>query len=302
MLEKVNNKMLNEITELVNQTKSNLVQEINKSIVYVYWNIGKIIVSNENEYNNRLQYGREVLKSLSRELTKYLGKGYSVSNLKYMRVFYKAYPNLEELNIKLTWSHYLELMIIQDKDKRSFYENECINENWSVRELRRQLDTSLFERLLLSDGKVNKEKVLELSKKGQIISKPSDIVKQPYVFEFLGIKEQKPLFEKDLEYKIKDETYKLGNEDVNKTTYILTEDNTRDKFSAEADRKITVNEDIPGDVYGIYKKQNDEMIHVVLGLYAIIDYVNEDVPRYENIEVCAYRKIIEDSEATIMEE
>lgn len=74
MLEKVNNKMLNEITELVNQTKSNLVQEINKSIVYVYWNIGKIIVSNENEYNNRLQYGREVLKSLSRELTKYLGK------------------------------------------------------------------------------------------------------------------------------------------------------------------------------------------------------------------------------------
>lgn len=107
---------------------------------------------------------------------------------------------------------------------------------------------------------------------------------------------------KDLEYKIKDETYKLGNEDVNKTTYILTEDNTRDKFSAEADRKITVNEDIPGDVYGIYKKQNDEMIHVVLGLYAIIDYVNEDVPRYENIEVCAYRKIIEDSEATIMEE
>ena len=202
MLEKVNNKMLNEITELVNQTKSNLVQEINKSIVYVYWNIGKIIVSNENEYNNRLQYGREVLKSLSRELTKYLGKGYSVSNLKYMRVFYKAYPNLEKLNIKLTWSHYLELMIIQDKDKRSFYENECINENWSVRELRRQLDTSLFERLLLSDGKVNKEKVLELSKKGQIISKPSDIVKQPYVFEFLGIKEQKPLLEKDVEYKL----------------------------------------------------------------------------------------------------
>ena len=115
---------------------------------------------------------------------------------------------------------------------------------------------------------------------------------------------------KDLEYKIKDETYKLGNEDVNKTTYILTEDNTRDKFSAEADRKITVNE-ITAKVCPskvclgtplLLKKQNDEMIHVVLGLYAIIDYVNEDVPRYENIEVCAYRKIIEDSEATIMEE
>lgn len=202
MLEEINNKMISEITELVNQARINLVQKINKSIVYVYWNIGKIIVSNENEYNNRLEYGQEVLKGLSKELTKYLGKGYSISNLKYMRVFYKTYPKLEELNEKLTWSHYLELMIIKDKNKRNFYEKECINENWSVRELRRQLDTSLFERLLLSDGKSNKEKVLELSRQGQIISKPSDIVKQPYVFEFLGIKEQKPLLEKDLEYKL----------------------------------------------------------------------------------------------------
>lgn len=202
MLEKVNNKIVKEITELVNQTKNNLVQEINKSIVYVYWNIGKIIVSNENKYNNRLEYGQGVLKSLSKELTKHLGKGYSISNLKYMRIFYKSYPNFKEINDRLTWSHYLELMTIQDKDKRNFYEKECINENWSVRELKRQLDTSLFERLLLSDGKANKEKVLELSKKGQIISKPCDIVKQPYVFEFLGIKEPKPLLEKDLEYKL----------------------------------------------------------------------------------------------------
>ncbi len=202
MLENVNNKMIEEITNLVNQMKSNLALEINKSIVNVYWNIGRIIVSNENENNNRLEYGKEVLKGLSDELTKYLGKGYSVSNLKYMRVFYKAYPNYEELNEKLSWSHYLELMIIQDKDKRNFYEKECINSNWSVRELRRQLDTSLFERLLLSDGKANKEKVLELSKEGQMISKASDIVKQPYVFEFLGIKEQKPVLEKDLEHKL----------------------------------------------------------------------------------------------------
>lgn len=202
MLDNINNKMIEEITNLVGQMKSNLALEINKSIVNVYWNIGRIIVSNENENNNRLEYGKEVLKGLSNELTKYLGKGYSVSNLKYMRVFYKAYPNYEELNEKLSWSHYLELMIIQDKDKRDFYEKECINSNWSVRELRRQLDTSLFERLLLSDGKANKEKVLELSKEGQIISKPSDIVKQPYVFEFLGIKEQKPILEKDLEYKL----------------------------------------------------------------------------------------------------
>lgn len=202
MLEKDNAKMIEEITNLVNEVKSKLANEINKSIVYVYWNIGKIIVSNESEYNNRLEYGKEVLKGLSDELTKYLGKGYSVSNLKYMRMFYKAYPNFNEISSNLSWSHYLELMIIEDKDKRNFYEKECINSNCSVRELRRQLDTSLFERLLLSDGKVNKEKVYELSKKGQELNKPSDVIKQPYVFEFLGIEEQKPLLEKDLEYKL----------------------------------------------------------------------------------------------------
>ena len=202
MLEKNNTKMIDEITTLINEVKSNLAKEINKSIIYAKWNVGRIIVSNENEFNNRLEYGKEVLKGLSDELTKHLGKGYSISNLKYMRVFYKAYPNYDELNEKLSWSHYIELMTIQDVDKRSFYEKECINCNWSVRELQRQLDTSLFERLLLSDGKINKEKVLELSKKGQILNKPSDIVKQPYVFEFLGIKENKPLLESDLEYRL----------------------------------------------------------------------------------------------------
>lgn len=201
MLEE-NNKMVNEITKLVNDVKYKLSKEINNTIVYVYWNIGRIIVSNENEYNNRLEYGKEVLKGLSRELTKYLGKGYSYTNLKYMRIFYKTYPNFENVSSDLTWTHYNELIIIKDDAKRNFYEKECINSHWSVRELKRQLDTSLYERLLLSDGKSNKEKVLELSKKGQILSKPNDLIKEPYVFEFLGIKENKPLLEKDLEYKL----------------------------------------------------------------------------------------------------
>jgi len=119
-----------------------------------------------------------------------------------MRIFYKAYPAFNVISSKISWSHYLELMIIEDKDKRNFYEKECINSNWSVRELRRQLDTSLFERLLLSDGKTNKEKIYELSTKGQELNKPIDIIKQPYVFEFLGVKENKPVLEKDLEYKL----------------------------------------------------------------------------------------------------
>ena len=201
MLEE-NNKMVNEITTLVNEVKSKLSKEINNSIVYVYWNIGKIIVSNENEYNNRLEYGKEVLKRLSNDLTKFLGKGYSYTNLKYMRIFYKTYPEFEKINPELSWTHYNELIIIKDDAKRKFYEKECINSHWSVRELQRQLDTSLYERLLLSDGKPNKEKVLELSKKGQILAKPRDLIKEPYVFEFLGIKEQKPLLEKDLECRL----------------------------------------------------------------------------------------------------
>ena len=103
------NKMINEITELVNNTK-----------------IGRIIVSNENEYNNRLEYGKEVLKGLSNELTKYIGKGYSVSNLKYMRMFYKAYPEFEKLSNKITWSHYLELMIITDMIKEIFMKKNVL--------------------------------------------------------------------------------------------------------------------------------------------------------------------------------
>ena len=199
---KESNKMVNEITILINEVKSKVSKEINNSIIYVYWNIGRIIVSTENEYNNRLEYGKEVLKGLSNELTKLLGKGYSYTNLKYMRIFYKTYPDFEKINLELSWTHYNELIKIKDDAKREFYEKECINSHWSVRELKRQLETSLYERLLLSDGKANQEKVLELSKKGQILAKPSDLIKEPYVFEFLGIREQKPLLEKDLEYKL----------------------------------------------------------------------------------------------------
>ena len=100
---------------------------------------------------------------------------------------------------KLTWTHYCELLSISDKDKRSFYEKEAINANWSVRELKRQINTSLYERLLLSKGDINKQEVLDLSLKGIEINEPKDIIKDPYVFEFLGIPEEKPIMESDLE-------------------------------------------------------------------------------------------------------
>lgn len=109
------------------------------------------------------------------------------------------YEKCQTLSSKLSWSHYCELLSISDDAKRSFYEKESVNANWSVRELRRQINSSLFERLLLSNGDANKEKVLSLALHGNEIAKPEDIIREPYVFEFLGIPEDKPLFESDLE-------------------------------------------------------------------------------------------------------
>lgn len=122
-----------------------------------------------------------------------------ISNIQFMRRFYQEYKIQQTLSVKLTWSHYCELLAISDKNKREFYEQEAKNANWSVRELKRQINTSLYERLLLSKGEVNKQEVLNLSLNGIEIHQPKDIIKDPYVFEFLGVPENKPMLESDLE-------------------------------------------------------------------------------------------------------
>ena len=127
------------------------------------------------------------------------GKGFSVSNLYNMRLFYVKHQKFQTVSGKLSWSHYCELLTISDPDKRSFYEKETINVGWSIRELKWQISTSLYERLLLSEGKTNKETVLALAEKGIEMSNPLDIIKDPYVFEFLGVPENKPMLESDLE-------------------------------------------------------------------------------------------------------
>lgn len=148
----------------------------------------------EQNSNERAGYGKETIKQLSQVLSKEFGKGFSRSNLQNMRSLYLTYPKCQTLSGKLTWSHYCELLVISNPDRRSFYEKECERSGWSVRELKRQISTSLFERLLLSEGKANKEKIYKLATKGQEITAPEDIVKDPYVFEFLGIPENKPVF------------------------------------------------------------------------------------------------------------
>ena len=160
--------------------------------------IGRVIVEDELK-NNRGEYGKKQLLAISKNLTNKFGKGFSQSNLYNMKMFYTKYPIFQSVTGKLSWTHYCELLYISDDDKRSFYEKEAINANWSARELKRQISSSLFERLLLSNGETNKKKVLELALKGNEIAKPEDIVKDPYVFEFLGLPENKPMMESDLE-------------------------------------------------------------------------------------------------------
>ena len=194
-----NNSMILEIRELLENARKNVAQQVNTQLLTTYWNIGRIIVEYEQQNQIRADYGKQTLRELSKELTREFGKGFSRSNLQNMRAFYLAYEKCQTVSGKLSWSHYCELLSITDENKRSFYEKESVNSRWSVRELKRQIDSSLYERLLLSSGDVNKEKVLSLAQKGIEINQPADIIRDPYVFEFLGVPENKPILESDLE-------------------------------------------------------------------------------------------------------
>lgn len=191
--------VVGQIKSILYEARSNVVRQVNSELLKAYWNIGRIVCEYEQSAPERADYGKQTMKNLSKELTREFGKGFSVSNLQFMRRFYQTYSIQQTVSVKLGWSHYCELLTITDSDKRSFYEKEAINANWSVRELKRQIDSSLFERLILSRGESNKEQVLALAMKGNDVAKPSDIIKDPYVFEFLGLPEDKPVMEKDLE-------------------------------------------------------------------------------------------------------
>ena len=193
------NSLIESIKEIIITSRKNIVRSVNTEMLSAYWNIGKLIVEDEQKNQERAQYGEQTLKTISKRLTAELGSGFSLTNLKAMRKFFLIYRKGQTLSDQLSWSHYCELLTISDNNKRSFYEKECVASKWSVRELKRQLDSSLYERLLLSRGKENKEEVKRLAEKGQEIEKPEDILKDPYVFEFVGLPENKPVMEADLE-------------------------------------------------------------------------------------------------------
>ena len=194
----IENNLIEKISNLLKESRNSIYREVNTKLLATYLEIGKTIVSSYKNVRTEDEKNKSI-SQISKELTKRFGKGFSRSNIFNMVNFYKSYKSVQTLSGRLGWSHYCELLSISDLDKRHFYEVECSKSNWSVRELRRQISSSLFERLLLSKGTSNKEKVLTLSKKGNEISKPEDLIKDPYVFEFLGIPENKPTMESKLE-------------------------------------------------------------------------------------------------------
>lgn len=214
----LNKKFYEQIVNLLQSARNNVMRAVNHTMVYTYFEIGRMIVEEEQNGKERADYGKSLIQELSGILTKEFGKGYSATNLKQMRSFFLSYQKRQTLSdesgsrtqnitqhqtsethttvFNLSWSHYLTLMRIEKTDERSFYEIECSKNNWSVRELQRQLDSELYTRLVLSRDKT---KVQELSEKGLVIEQPKDVIKDPYVLEFLGLPELSAYSETELE-------------------------------------------------------------------------------------------------------
>jgi predicted nuclease of restriction endonuclease-like (RecB) superfamily len=233
-----NNIFYAQIIDLLQAARNNIVRAVNQTMVLTYFEIGKIIIEEEQKGKNRAEYGKNLLKGLSAKLTKDFGKGYSVDNLENMRRLYLAYSKSETMSrnssqniseimsrksekaikqttsviFNLSWSHYLILMRVENEDERKFYEIEATKNNWSVRELQRQYDSALYTRLVLSR---DKNQIKELSEKGLIITEPVDAIKDPYILEFLGLPEHSTYSENELENQIIDKLehfiLELGN-------------------------------------------------------------------------------------------
>lgn len=232
-----NTNLFQQVAVLLKNAQQQVLRTVNSTMVFTYFEIGRMIVEEEQNGKERADYGKQVLKVLSEQLTREFGKGFSLSNLEQIRKFFLIYSKSETLLrisqiqnsqsvivesestipqslivefkkfdyhtlisfFKLTWTHYLFLMRIEDENERSFYEIETEKNNWSVRELKRQYDSALYARLALSR---DKEGILKLAKEGQIIEKPKDIIKDPYILEFLGLPEMHQYSESDLEEQI----------------------------------------------------------------------------------------------------
>ena len=208
-----NENFFNKVKELLWQARESVVKTVNKTMVITYFEIGKMIVEEEQKGKERAEYGLNLTKELSNRLSQEFGKGFSVTNIQQMRNFYLIFQKRQTVSadsekqqttsdkFNLSWSHYLKLMRIDDENERKFYEIESYKNNWSLRELQRQYDSALYTRLTLSR---DKGKIIELAEKGLIIEKPKDAIKDPYILEFIGLPEQKYYSENELEQRLID--------------------------------------------------------------------------------------------------
>lgn len=187
---------LNNIKEIIATAQQNAVHVINRERVLMYWHIGQHTVVEEQKGEERANYGDYLIRSLANELTKDFGSGFSIRQLELCRQFYNTFPIANAVRSQLNWTQYRLLLRIGDKDKRTYYIEESCNNNWGARQLERQINSQLYERLLLSN---DKQKVLAVAKREAIIEKPKEIIKNPIILEFLGLKPQSTYYEKDLE-------------------------------------------------------------------------------------------------------
>jgi len=194
------------IRNIIERARDNVARVVNTEMVLAYWHIGREIVEEEQKGKSRADYGRKLLETLSDRLTEDFGKGFHASNLWNMRQFYQTYPILDAVRRELSWTHYRILMRIEKPEARSFYEVECIKNNWSARELERQKGSLLFERLALSK---DKKGLIKLARKGRELSTYEDMIKDPYVLEFTGLSPQSKLYESKLEQALIDNLSKF---------------------------------------------------------------------------------------------
>lgn len=198
--------LIQKIEHIINETKYNIAKSINTNMVQAYWIIGKYIVEFEQGGSFKAKYGEALLTNLSKDLKLRFGRGYSRPNLNNMRKFYRYYPICQNISDKLSWSHFCELIKLDDELERNFYEKQIENENWNIETLKRQMNSSLFLRLAASK---DKQGILDLSREGIQIQKPEDVIKDTYTLEFLNMPEKAIYEESELEEKIIDNLQKF---------------------------------------------------------------------------------------------
>ena len=195
-VESVRRGFINQIRKIIEDARLNAVKSVDFHRVLMYWNIGRSIIEEEQQGKDRADYGKYLIKNLSRKLKPEYGTGFSVRQLELMRQFYRIFPIANALRSQLNWTQYRLLIRIEDKDKRKYYIAETIRNNWNSRQLERQINSHLYERLLLSN---DKKRVMAIANGEQQPERAAEIIKDPMYLEFLGLKRESSYYEKDLE-------------------------------------------------------------------------------------------------------